>query len=70
MQTASSAIRDIEYDPDERRLTVTFITGRIYEYFDVPVGIVGCFEDAESKGAFFNRHIRDHYDFREITSAA
>jgi hypothetical protein len=49
---------------------VTFITGRIYEYFDVPVGIVGCFEDAESKGAFFNRHIRDHYDFREITSAA
>ncbi len=66
----STAIRDIEYDPDDHRLLVTFVSGRVYEYLDVPTGIAACFEDAESQGAFFNRHIRDHYDFREITSAA
>lgn len=66
----STAIHDIQYDETQHRLIVTFTTGRSYEYLDVPLGIVACFQNAESQGAFFNRHIRDHYDFREITSAA
>jgi hypothetical protein len=63
----STAIAHIAYDDTNRRLTVTFVTGRVYEYFDVPAGIAASFNRAASRGGFFNRHIRDHYDFHEIT---
>jgi lysyl-tRNA synthetase class 2 len=64
----STAIADIDYDLGREKLTVTFVTGRVYEYFNVPFDVAGAFERAESKGAFFNRHIRDRYRFREIVS--
>jgi hypothetical protein len=65
----STAIADIEYDHTRQRLTVTFVTGRIYEYLDVPVEVAASFQSAFSKGTFFNGYIRDRYDFREITPA-
>jgi KTSC domain-containing protein len=65
----SSAIADIEYDYERERLTVTFVTGRIYEYVDVPGEVVASFQSAFAKGTFFNTYIRDRYDFRELTSA-
>ena len=64
----STAIADIEYDSDHERLTVTFVTGRRYEYDDVPATVAADFHTAPSKGAYFNAHIRDRYRFREITS--
>jgi hypothetical protein len=62
----STAISDIDYDESRETLTVTFITGRMYEYFDVPLDVAHAFQRASSKGAFFNRKIRDRYKFREI----
>jgi lysyl-tRNA synthetase class 2 len=61
----SSVIADIEYDADHARLTVTFTTGRIYDYYAVPADVVAAFQSAASKGAYFNIHIRDRYPFRE-----
>jgi len=46
---------------------VTFATGRIYEYVDVPAEVAASFQSAFSKGTFFNGYIRDRYDFRELT---
>ncbi len=66
----STAIADIDYDADEKCLTVTFVTGRIYEYADVPADAAAAFASAASKGAHFNRWIRDHYQFREIVPAS
>lgn len=65
----STAIADLGYDPQQRCLTVTFITGRIYQYAEVPPDVASAFATAASKGAFFNHEIRDRYDFREITPA-
>jgi hypothetical protein len=65
----STAIADIEYDHGRERLIVTFVTGRIYEYVDVPVEVAASFQSAFSKGTFFNSYIRDRYDFRELTLA-
>jgi KTSC domain len=65
----STAIADLEYDHQRERLTVTFTTGRIYEYIDVPAEVAASFQSAFSKGSFFNGYIRDRYDFREITLA-
>ncbi len=65
----STAINDHDYDAELRQLAVTFITGRVYVYFDVPLDVADAFEHASSKGAYFNRHIRDRYAFREVTPA-
>jgi hypothetical protein len=65
----SSAIADIRYDLDRLRLNVTFVTGRIYEYVDVPPEVASSFQSAYSKGTFFNFFIRDRYDFKELARA-
>jgi KTSC domain-containing protein len=65
----STAIANIAYSQTRERLTVTFVTGRIYEYIDVPSEVAASFESAFSKGTFFNSYIRDRYDFRELTAA-
>ena len=64
----STAIRDHDYDADTSRLTVTFVTGRIYVYENVPPAVAADFAFASPKGRFFNKYIRDHYDCREIVA--
>ncbi len=66
---SSNAVADIRYDHARERLTVTFASGRVDEYVDVPVEVAASFQSAFSKGTFFNTYIRDRYDFREITPA-
>ena len=63
----STAIRHFRYDAAERALRVSFVTGRRYVYDDVPPDVFGAFKSAFSKGAFFNREIRDRYPYREIS---
>jgi HTH-type transcriptional regulator / antitoxin HigA len=62
---ASSAIRDIRYVAQQKRLFVTFTTGREYVYEQVPKSVFRQLENAASKGSYFNRNIRDRYPFRE-----
>jgi lysyl-tRNA synthetase class 2 len=63
----SSVIFDRHYDPDTSRLTVTFVTGRIYVYEGVPSAVAADFDAAASKGTYFNAQIRDNYRCHEIT---
>jgi hypothetical protein len=63
----SSVIADFDYDAAQARLTVTFVTGRIYRYFLVPPDCVTRFRGAQSKGAFFNQYIRDKFPCRDVT---
>lgn len=63
----SSVIRFFRYAPDTRELKVTFVSGRLYVYEDVPPEIAAAFGDARAKGTFFNREIRDRYAYRDIT---
>jgi hypothetical protein len=62
----SSALTDAHYDPQTRDLDVRFVTARRYRYFNVPAEIYEGLLTAESKGIFFNAHIRDKYDYREL----
>ena len=62
----SSVIRSFAYDPDSRSLAVEFVSGRRYRYDDVPRRLVEEMRRSESKGRFFNRHIRDHFATTEI----
>lgn len=63
----SSVIRFFRYAPHTRELKVTFVSGRLYVYEDVPPEVAAAFRQACSKGAFFNHEIRDRYGYRDIT---
>jgi hypothetical protein len=65
----SSVIRGALHDPDSGELTVTFMSGRVYIYLNVPAEVHAAFTSAASKGEFFNRFIRDHFRFREVARA-
>ena len=43
------------------------MTGRRYLYSDVPPEEVDAMRAAFSKGRYFNAHIRDRYNCRELT---
>ena len=66
----STVVKTIAYENGHSRLTVTFVSGRVYEYYLVPPSVAEAFGAARSKGTYFNQHIRDRYTCREITSAA
>jgi hypothetical protein len=63
----STAIRAINYDAPRRRLRVTFVSGAVYDYEDVPPETVEAFRAAPSKGRFFAYRIRPKFTrFRKV----
>ncbi len=66
----STVVQTIAYENEHSRLTVTFVSGRVYEYYLVPPSVARAFSTSRSKGTYFNRHIRDRYTCREVSSAA
>ncbi len=46
----SSVIRFFRYAPDRRELTVTFVSGRLYVYADVPPEVAAAFQECAVKG--------------------
>lgn len=63
---SSTAIDKIAYNSELRELRVTFKSGRAYIYDDVPIDTYEELLSAESQGAYFNRNIRDTYEYREV----
>ncbi len=49
-----------------RVLEIQFGSGRIYQYYDVPEDIYDEMLSADSKGKYFNSHIRGKYTYQEI----
>jgi len=48
------------------RLDLEFQSGAVHRYFTVPRAIVEGLRTAESKGAYFNRHIKDQFPSRPL----
>jgi hypothetical protein len=61
--TRSSVIQAFDYEAQKRRLWITFTSGKIYVYLEVPAEVYAAFLTADSKGEFFNEEIRDQYSF-------
>jgi HTH-type transcriptional regulator/antitoxin HigA len=66
---ASSAIREVRYSAPQKKLFVTFTTGREYVYEQVPQSVFRQLKNSASKGTYFNQNNRDHYPFRELLVA-
>jgi hypothetical protein len=66
----SSLIRSVGYDLASSVLEVEFLErNRLYHYFDVPLSVYSELMAAESKGSYFNEHIRDMYTYQEADEA-
>jgi hypothetical protein len=59
----STVIRAFSYDERKQDLVVVFQSGRRYVYRQVPQATFAAMKASGSKGAFFNRHIRDQFAF-------
>ncbi len=59
----SSAIQYVRYDALTRELTVR-LPARAYVYEDVPAEVYEALMRAESKGAFYNAHVRDRFSYK------
>jgi hypothetical protein len=63
----SSALEQVSYDETAQTLCATFRDfGRTYIYREVPQELYDGLIFADSLGSYFNAHIRDHFEFREI----
>ena len=59
----SAVIRNYSYDAAHCVLTITFVSGEIYDYFDVPPEVHAGLQQASSRGRYFGSHIRDRFNF-------
>ena len=65
-EIASSSLLSIGYNADHRVLEIEFSTGRIYHYFNVPFSVYQGLMLAESKGEYFQSHIRDKFHYKRV----
>jgi len=66
-EVESSTMRAIGYDEDRSELYIEFTSGELYAYSLVPRRIFRELFDADSKGQYFNRSIRNVYSYRKLT---
>ena len=57
----SSMIRSIGFDASTSTLEIEFNSGAVWQYFDFPESKWYEFRNAESKGKYFNREIKNQY---------
>lgn len=64
----SSNIKSIGYDKETSTLEIAFNTGKVYQYNNVPESVYTALMSAESKGKYFNAHIRNNptYPYRQV----
>ena len=62
----STVISSISYDTVSSTLRITFISGMIYDYKNVPEEIYHALKTSGAKGIYLNQHIKGKYKFEKI----
>jgi hypothetical protein len=63
----STVIAHMDYYPDSATLRITFTSGEIYEYLQVPAAIYAAMKQAFSKGVYLNKFVKGKYAYRKVT---
>lgn len=63
---ASSNIASVGYDSGSETLEVEFISGAVYQYYNVPQSIYDALLQAPSVGQFFAYHIRNAFPYSRV----
>ena len=61
---SSEAIAAVSYD--DEILTITFVSGGVYEFYDFDKSTAIGLVEAGSAGQYFNYHIKDDYEYSRI----
>ncbi len=68
--TKSSTINKVEFIEPQKLLEIEFRSGNFYRYHKVPRTLWKIFqqhiENSGSAGAFFNRHIKNQFNFERL----
>ena len=62
----STVVNSVEYDTRTNNLTIGFVSGLVYVYFNVPEEIFYSFKNYREKGVYFNQYIRNKYRFKKM----
>jgi hypothetical protein len=62
----SSVVAALSYRPQESTLRVVFVSGKIYDYKNVPEEVYLQMKSARSKGKYLNEYIKRNYSFKQI----
>ncbi|WP_374685750.1 KTSC domain-containing protein [Promineifilum sp.] len=62
---ASSSLTSVGYLPKSEALEIEFHDGSVYLYFGVPASVYDELAQAESRGRYFNAHVRNEYATRK-----
>jgi hypothetical protein len=60
----------VAYSPEQQCLRLKFRSGETYDYFRVPESTCQALLSAESKGRYFNHHIRDAFPTQRLRTGA
>ena len=62
----SSVVADFSYDEETSTLRVTYVSGMVYDYKDVPEKVYREMKAYQSKGSYLNYYIKGKYDFERV----
>lgn len=62
----SSVLKAAAYLARRRWLYLMFQSGEIYRYFDFPAPQYRDLLAAQSKGTYFGKHIRNHFEYEHL----
>ena len=62
----STVIDHFSYNEKSNALSITFVTGMVYIYQNVPLNIFKNLKIADSKGSYFNHYIKDKFKFSKL----
>ena len=64
----STTLATVAYDAAALVLWLEFRNHAAYCYFGVPAAVHQALMGADSKGAYFNRHVRNRFPYRRIVT--
>jgi|KBSMisStaDraftv2_1062788.scaffolds.fasta_scaffold126715_3 hypothetical protein len=64
----STTLATVVYDAAAHLLWLEFRSHAVYCYFGVPAAVHHALLDADSKGAYFNRYIRDRFPYQRVAT--
>lgn len=65
-QFSSTNIAAGSYNDVTQELTITFVDGGVYKYFDVPYDVWLGLEQASSVGSYFHANIKSGFAYERI----
>ncbi len=63
---SSSNIASVGYDAATSSLQIEFLSGKVYEYYEVPESEFDGLVNAGSPGGYFHANIKNIYSYAEI----